>query len=171
MMVTGGVDAALGNSALVGLPVGTPGELCTRGYAVMLGYWEDDERTNQAIDRAGWMHTGDLATIDAEGYCAIGGRITTKLDFGGIGILTPEAHAFWQHEYLDAQTQVTAAFVGAPSGQFVTLSSNFGRDSGLAGVAISSDPNSPFRLSLTYDAQFNGTFTNQIVSLGFRTKF
>jgi uncharacterized protein with beta-barrel porin domain len=51
------------------------------------------------------------------------------------------------------------------------VSSNFGRDSGLAGVSISSDPNAPFRLSLTYDAQFNGGFTNQIVSLGFRTKF
>ena len=52
------------------MPRGTPGELCTRGYSVMLGYWDDEERTREAIDRAGWMHTGDLATIDDEGYCA-----------------------------------------------------------------------------------------------------
>src|SRR5256885_12661588 len=45
---------------------GTPGELCTRGYSVMTGYWNDPERTAEAIDTAGWMHTGDLATMDAE---------------------------------------------------------------------------------------------------------
>ena len=49
---------------------GTPGELCTRGYPVMLGYWGDDARTRQVIDAARWMHTGDLATIDDDGYCA-----------------------------------------------------------------------------------------------------
>jgi len=102
---------------------------------------------------------------------AIGGRVTTKLDFGGIGILTPEAHAFWQHEFLNAQTQVTAAFVGAPLGQFVTISSNFGRDSGLVGFALSSDPNADIRLSLSYDAQFNGSFTSQTVSAGFHARF
>ena len=56
------------------VPPGTPGELLTRGYSVMLGYWGDDERTREAIDAARWMHTGDLATIDAEGYCNIVGR-------------------------------------------------------------------------------------------------
>jgi len=51
------------------------GELCTRGYLVMLGYWENEEATSEAIDRAGWMHTGDLAAIDADGYANIVGRI------------------------------------------------------------------------------------------------
>eukprot|EP01041_Mallomonas_annulata_P022480 gene22480-biopygen15524 len=51
------------------VPRGQPGELCTRGYSVMLGYWDDAERTDEALDRSGWMHTGDLATLDADGYC------------------------------------------------------------------------------------------------------
>ena len=55
------------------LPVGTPGELCTRGYSVMLGYWNDPERTAEAIDGEGWMHTGDLAEMDEEGYVSIVG--------------------------------------------------------------------------------------------------
>jgi fatty-acyl-CoA synthase len=76
------------------VPVGTPGELCTRGYAVMLGYWEDDERTAQAIDRAGWMHTGDLATIDAEGYCAIVGRIKDMVIRGGENVYPREVEEF-----------------------------------------------------------------------------
>jgi fatty-acyl-CoA synthase len=53
---------------------GAAGELCTRGYSVMLGYWDDADKTAEAIDRNGWMHTGDLATIDDEGYCNIVGR-------------------------------------------------------------------------------------------------
>ncbi|MFI4980825.1 MAG: AMP-binding protein, partial [Nevskiales bacterium] len=57
------------------VPRGTPGEFCTRGYSVMLGYWDDAERTAQAIDAARWMHTGDLATMDQDGYCKIVGRI------------------------------------------------------------------------------------------------
>ena len=56
------------------VPRGTPGELLTRGYSVMRGYWGDEERTREAIDAARWMHTGDLATLDAEGYCNIVGR-------------------------------------------------------------------------------------------------
>ena len=56
---------------------GEPGELCTRGYSVMLGYWEDRERTDEAIDAAGWMHTGDLAMMDDEGYVKIVGRSRT----------------------------------------------------------------------------------------------
>jgi len=75
-------------------PVGTPGELCTRGYAVMLGYWDDPERTAQAIDRAGWMHTGDLATIDAEGYCAIVGRIKDMVIRGGENVYPREIEEF-----------------------------------------------------------------------------
>jgi len=57
------------------VPVGTAGELCTRGYSVMRGYWDDPDQTAQAIDRAGWMHSGDLAMIDAAGYCNIVARV------------------------------------------------------------------------------------------------
>jgi fatty-acyl-CoA synthase len=76
------------------VPCGTTGELCTRGYSVMLGYWDDDERTKQAIDRAGWMHTGDLATIDAEGYCAIVGRIKDLVIRGGENVYPREVEEF-----------------------------------------------------------------------------
>ena len=76
------------------VPVGTPGELCTRGYAVMLGYWNDPERTAQAIDPAGWMHTGDLATIDAEGYCAIVGRLKDMVIRGGENVYPREVEEF-----------------------------------------------------------------------------
>ena len=76
------------------VPAGVPGELCTRGYSVMLGYWDDEERTRQAIDRAGWMHTGDLATIDAEGYCAIVGRIKDMVIRGGENVYPREIEEF-----------------------------------------------------------------------------
>jgi fatty-acyl-CoA synthase len=76
------------------VPVGTPGELCTRGYGVMLGYWDDPERTAQAIDQAGWMHTGDLATIDADGYCAIVGRIKDMVIRGGENVYPREVEEF-----------------------------------------------------------------------------
>jgi len=76
------------------VPRGTPGELCTRGYAVMLGYWNDEERTAQAIDKARWMHTGDLATIDAEGYCNIVGRIKDMVIRGGENIYPREVEEF-----------------------------------------------------------------------------
>src|SRR5690606_18251535 len=57
------------------VPCGVSGELCTRGYLVMDGYWDDQRQTDEAVDCDGWMHSGDLATIDAEGYCNIVGRI------------------------------------------------------------------------------------------------
>ncbi len=76
------------------VPHGTPGELCTRGYSVMLGYWEDPERTAQAIDRARWMHTGDLATLDAEGYGAIVGRIKDLVIRGGENVYPREVEEF-----------------------------------------------------------------------------
>ena len=76
------------------VPPGTPGELCTRGYSVMLGYWDDEERTRQTVDRAGWMHTGDLATIDAEGYCAIVGRIKDMVIRGGENVYPREVEEF-----------------------------------------------------------------------------
>jgi fatty-acyl-CoA synthase len=77
---------------------GAPGELCTRGYVVMLGYWENDEATAAAIDRAGWMHTGDLATLDADGYANIVGRIKDMVIRGGENIYPREVEEFlYQH--------------------------------------------------------------------------
>ncbi len=73
---------------------GENGELCTRGYSVMLGYWDDEERTAEAIDEAGWMHTGDLATIDAEGYCNIVGRIKDMVIRGGENVYPREIEEF-----------------------------------------------------------------------------
>lgn len=76
------------------VPRGTPGELCTRGYSVMLGYWNDEAKTSEAIDKAGWMHTGDLATIDEEGYCNIVGRIKDMVIRGGENIYPREIEEF-----------------------------------------------------------------------------
>ncbi len=76
------------------VPRGTAGELCTRGYSVMLGYWNDAERTAQAIDAARWMHTGDLATMDDEGYCKIVGRIKDMVIRGGENIYPREIEEF-----------------------------------------------------------------------------
>ena len=73
---------------------GTAGELLTRGYLVMLGYWNDEEKTREAIDAAGWMHTGDLATIDAEGYCNIVGRIKDMVIRGGENVYPREIEEF-----------------------------------------------------------------------------
>ena len=64
-------------------PRGEPGELCTRGYSVMQGYWADPERTEEVIDAAGWMHTGDLAVLDDDGYCNIVGRVKDMIIRGG----------------------------------------------------------------------------------------
>ena len=76
------------------VPRGTAGEFCTRGYSVMLGYWDDAERTAQAIDSARWMHTGDLATMDAEGYCNIVGRIKDMVIRGGENVYPREVEEF-----------------------------------------------------------------------------
>jgi fatty-acyl-CoA synthase len=76
------------------VPVGQSGELCTRGYSVMRGYWEDEPRTREAIDASGWMHTGDLATIDAEGYCNIVGRVKDMLIRGGENVYPREIEEF-----------------------------------------------------------------------------
>jgi fatty-acyl-CoA synthase len=73
---------------------GTAGELLTRGYLVMLGYWNDVEKTREAIDAAGWMHRGDLATIDAEGYCNIVGRIKDMVIRGGENVYPREIEEF-----------------------------------------------------------------------------
>jgi len=74
--------------------VGERGELCTRGYSVMLGYWDNDEATRGAIDAARWMHTGDLATMDAEGYLNIVGRIKDMIIRGGENVYPREIEEF-----------------------------------------------------------------------------
>jgi fatty-acyl-CoA synthase len=76
------------------LPRGVPGELCTRGYSVMLGYWEEPEKTAQAIDAARWMHTGDLAVMDEGGYLNIVGRIKDMVIRGGENVYPREVEEF-----------------------------------------------------------------------------
>jgi fatty-acyl-CoA synthase len=73
---------------------GEPGELCTRGYSVMLGYWNDPERTAEAIDAERWMHTGDLAVMDVEGYVNIVGRIKDMIIRGGENVYPREIEEF-----------------------------------------------------------------------------
>jgi fatty-acyl-CoA synthase len=93
---------------------GRPGELCTRGYSVMLGYWEDPERTAEAIDRAGWMHTGDLATMDDEGYLNIVGRSKDMVIRGGENIYPREIEEFlYTHDGI-ADVQV----IGVPDEKY-----------------------------------------------------
>ncbi len=76
------------------VPRGEKGELCTRGYLVMPGYWEDPEKTAEAIDQAGWMHTGDLAVIDEDAYCSIVGRVKDMVIRGGENIYPREIEEF-----------------------------------------------------------------------------
>jgi fatty-acyl-CoA synthase len=76
------------------MPHGEPGEFCTRGYSVMLGYWEEPDKTAEAIDAGRWMHTGDLATMDADGYCNIVGRIKDMVIRGGENVYPREVEEF-----------------------------------------------------------------------------
>ena len=87
------------------LPIGKKGELVTRGYLVMQGYWGDPERTSEAL-KGGWMHTGDLATIDAQGYCRIVGRIKDMLIRGGENVYPAEVEDFLATHPAIAQVQV-----------------------------------------------------------------
>jgi fatty-acyl-CoA synthase len=73
---------------------GQPGEFCTRGYSVMLGYWDDPDKTDEAIDDDGWMHTGDLAEMREDGYCNIVGRIKDMVIRGGENIYPREIEEF-----------------------------------------------------------------------------
>jgi fatty-acyl-CoA synthase len=84
------VDPATGKVT----PLGEPGELCTRGYSVMLGYWDNPEATALAIDQARWMHTGDLATMDQDGYINVVGRIKDMVIRGGENIYPREIEEF-----------------------------------------------------------------------------
>ncbi len=96
------------------VPVGVAGELCTRGYSVMLGYWGADAQTAEAIDRARWMHTGDLATIDPEGYCAIVGRIKDMVIRGGENVYPREVEEYLYRHPKVADVQV----FGVPDPKF-----------------------------------------------------
>jgi fatty-acyl-CoA synthase len=95
-------------------PVGVPGELCTRGYSVMLGYWDEPAATDAAIDAQGWMHSGDLAVIDNEGYCNIVGRIKDMVIRGGENIYPREIEEFlFRHPDVDE-----VSVVGVPDRRF-----------------------------------------------------
>lgn len=104
------VDPATGLT----VPRGEPGELCTRGYSVMLGYWEQQDKTDEAIDKARWMHTGDLAVMDDEGYVTITGRIKDMVIRGGENIYPREIEEFlYTHpDILDAQV------IGVPDAKY-----------------------------------------------------
>jgi fatty-acyl-CoA synthase len=118
-----------GNGRIV--PPGVPGELLTRGYSVMRGYWDDEPRTREAIDAGRWMHTGDLATIDAGGYCNIVGRIKDMVIRGGENIYPREVEEFlYAHpKILDVQVfgvpdakygEQLCAWIRVPAGQQVS---------------------------------------------------
>lgn len=95
------------------VPVGEKGELCTKGYSVMQGYWDDPERTADAV-RHGWMHTGDLATIDADGYCNIVGRVKDMVIRGGENVYPREVE-----EFLFGHPKIAAAQVfGVPDERY-----------------------------------------------------
>jgi fatty-acyl-CoA synthase len=104
------IDPDTGNT----VPRGTPGEQCTRGYGVMLGYWDDPEATARAVDDQGWMHTGDLATMDGDGYVKIVGRIKDMIIRGGENIYPREIE-----EFLIGLPEVSEAHViGVPSERY-----------------------------------------------------
>lgn len=96
------------------VPRGEPGELCTRGYSVMLGYWDDPARTAEALDNQGWMHTGDIATLDESGYCNIIGRIKDMVIRGGENIYPREIEEFLHRHpgILDVQV------IGVPDAKY-----------------------------------------------------
>ncbi len=96
------------------VPRGTPGELCSRGYIVMRGYWNNEEASRQAIDPARWMHTGDLATMDEDGYVNIVGRIKDMIIRGGENIYPREVEEFLYSHPDIADVQV----IGVPSEKY-----------------------------------------------------
>jgi fatty-acyl-CoA synthase len=83
-------------------PRGEPGEFCARGYLVMRGYWNDEDRTSEAIDSGGWMHSGDLATMDDDGYVRVVGRIKDMVIRGGENVYPREIEEFlYSHPLID----------------------------------------------------------------------
>ncbi len=96
------------------VPRGERGELCTRGYSVMIGYWGDEARTRDVLDTAGWMHSGDLATIDEEGYCRIIGRLKDLVIRGGENISPREVEEYLYRHPAVRDVQIT----GVPDAKF-----------------------------------------------------
>jgi fatty-acyl-CoA synthase len=96
------------------LPRGTPGEMCTRGYSVMLGYWDEPEKTAEVIDAARWMHTGDLAVMDSAGYLNIVGRIKDMVIRGGENVYPTEVEEFLYTHPLIEDVQV----IGVPDERY-----------------------------------------------------
>ena len=96
------------------VPRGTPGEFCTRGYSVMLGYWNNEQATREAIDGARWMHTGDQATMDADGYLNIVGRIKDMVIRGGENIYPREIEEFLYSHPAVSDVQV----IGVPDRKY-----------------------------------------------------
>ncbi|GAC1315727.1 MAG: AMP-binding protein [Thermoleophilaceae bacterium] len=96
------------------VPRGEPGEQCTRGYSVMLGYWDDEEATRQAVDAAGWMHTGDIAVMDGDGYLSIVGRIKDMIIRGGENIYPREIEEF----LITLPEVVDVQVIGIPSERY-----------------------------------------------------
>jgi len=96
------------------LPVGVPGELCTRGYNIMKGYYNNAEATREAIDAEGWLHTGDIAVMDADGYIDITGRIKDMVIRGGENIYPKEVEEFLYTHPEIADVQV----VGVPDAKY-----------------------------------------------------
>ena len=96
------------------VPRGERGELCTRGYSVMMGYWNDGARTREVLDTSGWMHSGDLATIDAAGYCRIIGRLKDLVIRGGENISPREVEEYLYRHPAVRDVQVT----GVPDDRF-----------------------------------------------------
>jgi fatty-acyl-CoA synthase len=96
------------------VPRGVPGELCTRGYSVMLGYWSDEAQTSAVIDAARWMHTGDLAVMDDAGYLNIAGRIKDMVIRGGENVYPREVEEFLYTHPAIEDVQV----VGVPDARF-----------------------------------------------------
>ena len=93
---------------------GEPGEFCTRGYSVMLGYWDDDDRTHEAVDDDGWMHTGDLAVMRDDGYCMVIGRIKDMVIRGGENVYPREVEEFL-HTHPDIDD---AQVIGVPDEKY-----------------------------------------------------
>ncbi len=96
------------------LPRGVPGEMCTRGYSVMLGYWNEPEKTAESIDVARWMHTGDLAVMDAAGYLNIVGRIKDMVIRGGENVYPREVEEFLYSHPAIEDVQV----IGVPDARY-----------------------------------------------------
>ena len=93
---------------------GQPGEFCTRGYSVMLGYWDDEEKTTEAIDSDGWMHTGDLAVMREDGYCNVVGRIKDMVIRGGENVYPREIEEFlYTHPDIE-----DAQVIGVPDARY-----------------------------------------------------